>query len=91
MCDKIHFRHKLGMCFMEKKISQILMEDGFFSKELPSEFNSNSLANALEQIDVSKSKLSKQVVNKWSKLVQYSIPKKIISEELPLFHIRYIT
>ncbi|WP_440650145.1 RNA-directed DNA polymerase [Bacillus subtilis] len=61
---------------MEKKISQILMEDGFFSKELPSEFNSNSLANALEQIDVSKSKLSKQVVNKWSKLVQYSIPKK---------------
>ncbi|OJE17823.1 hypothetical protein A9490_13665 [Bacillus thuringiensis] len=61
---------------MEKKISQIIMEDGFFSKELPSEFNSKSLADALEQLDVSKSKLSKQSVNKWSKLVQYSIPKK---------------
>ncbi|GAF20013.1 hypothetical protein JCM19046_4713 [Bacillus sp. JCM 19046] len=66
---------------MEKKISQIIMEDGFYSKELPSEFNSKSLANELNQIDVSKSKLSKLGVNKWSKLIQYSVPKKINLEE----------
>lgn len=61
---------------MENNISQIILEEGFFNKELPSEFNSKALADKLNQIDVSKSKLSRKGVNRWAKLIQYSIPKK---------------
>lgn len=61
---------------MENNISENIIKEGFFNKELPSEFNSRSLADELLQIDVSKSKLSNKGVNKWAKLVQYSIPKK---------------
>ncbi|UPW83553.1 RNA-directed DNA polymerase [Lysinibacillus sp. Ag94] len=60
---------------MESNISEYIISEGFF-RDLPSEFSSYKIGNALEQLDLSPSKLSNQGVNKWSKLLQYSIPKK---------------
>ena len=61
---------------MSNTISKFLIADGFFSKELPSEFNSKKLADSSHLIDLSKSTLSKELFSKWTKLVHFSIPKK---------------
>lgn len=61
---------------MSNTISKFITAEGFFAKELPSEFNSHSLALSSESLDLSKSKLSKKLFSRWTKLIHFSIPKK---------------
>ncbi|MCG7436833.1 reverse transcriptase domain-containing protein [Lysinibacillus fusiformis] len=78
---------------MSNTISKFLLADGFFAKELPSEFNSKTLSEIYNLLDLSKSALSNEIFSKWTKLVNFSIPKKghfrrIASVPHPLHFIR---
>jgi hypothetical protein len=61
---------------MTNGISDYLIREAFFAKELPSEFNSKKLSEIYNIHDLAKSKLSKNIFNKESKLINFSIPKK---------------
>ena len=53
-----------------------LVSDGFFDKELPSEFSSKSLTSNLKLISIDEKTLKNGELNRWTKLIQYSIPKR---------------
>ncbi|WP_176520298.1 RNA-directed DNA polymerase [Priestia megaterium] len=56
-------------------IAKKIVSAGYFAKQIPGEFISNILGEYTYNIDLSKSKLSKQGLNKWCKLIDFSIPK----------------
>ena len=73
-------------------LAKKIISYGYFSKEIPNEFTSEQLGILLDLIDISKSKLSKQLLSKWSKPIEFSIPKienfrRIISVPNPLHYI----
>lgn len=56
-------------------IAQKIISQGYFAKQIPGEFNSELLGEKINLLDLSKSKLSGYIYNKWCKLIDYSIPK----------------
>ncbi|PWE72166.1 hypothetical protein B1R38_18200, partial [Bacillus cereus] len=60
----------------QQSIAKFIIEKGFFSKDIPSEITSTILSKKMDNIDISAATLSNRGLNKWSKLVEYSIPKK---------------
>ncbi|MHA7097721.1 RNA-directed DNA polymerase [Priestia aryabhattai] len=56
-------------------IAKKIVSAGYFATQIPGEFISTSLGEFESLLDLSKSKLSKEGLNKWCKLIDYSIPK----------------
>lgn len=76
----------------EKGIAKKIISTGFFARQIPNEFISASLSENINQINLTKSKLSKEGLNKWCKLIDFSIPKndnfrRILSVPHPLHYI----
>lgn len=76
----------------EKKIAKKILCKGYFAKQIPNEFISISLSENIDSLNLTKSNLSKEGVNKWCKLIDFSIPKtenfrRILSIPHPLHYI----
>ncbi|MGW6666644.1 RNA-directed DNA polymerase, partial [Peribacillus sp. NPDC055009] len=77
---------------VDKDIAKQIVSQGYFSKEIPCEFTSFFLGEHITEFDLSKSKLSNNGLKKWTKLIDFSIPKidnfrRIISIPHPLHYI----
>ncbi|WP_160804471.1 hypothetical protein [Virgibacillus halodenitrificans] len=59
----------------EKEVARKIILNGYFADQIPSEFKSNALSRCVDNLDLSKSRLSKKGLNKWCKLMEFSIPK----------------
>lgn len=59
----------------EKEIAKKIISTGYFTSEIPNEFKSATLSENMDEIDLTVSKLSKRGLNKWCKLIDFSIPK----------------
>ncbi|WP_141228302.1 reverse transcriptase domain-containing protein [Anaeromicrobium sediminis] len=57
------------------ELSKRIVAYGYFSNEIPKEFTSEQLGCSLDLIDTSDSRLSKKLKNKWSKAIEFSIPR----------------
>lgn len=76
----------------KEEITKKIISKGYFAKQIPSEFKSTSLSEHIEKLNLTKSKLSKVGLNRWCKLIDFSIPKnenfrRIISVPHPLHYI----
>ena len=76
----------------KKDISKKIIKSGYFASQIPCEFNSTILSDNIDKLDLSKSKLSKNGLNKWCKLIDFSIPKgenfrRVLSIPHPLHYI----
>lgn len=60
---------------VETEIAKKIISEGYFPIQIPDEFTSTELGNCIDVLDLTKSKLSKVVLNKWCKLIDFSIPK----------------
>ena len=77
---------------VEENISKKIIASGYFANQIPCEFNSITLGDNIDKLDLSKSKLSKNGFNKWCKLIDFSIPKgenfrRVLSIPHPLHYI----
>lgn len=59
-----------------EKIAEKIVSYGYFCKEIPKEFTTEVLGSYVYNLDLSASKLSKNLIRKWTKPVVISIPKK---------------
>ncbi|CAH0309898.1 hypothetical protein SRABI96_04943 [Peribacillus sp. Bi96] len=59
----------------EKGIAKKIISTGYFASQIPGEFKSTTLSENIDVLDLTKSKLSKEGLNKWCKLIDFSIPK----------------
>ncbi|PIH57827.1 RNA-directed DNA polymerase [Paenibacillus sp. LK1] len=73
----IIYGKEYGCDFMSsnENIARKMLNSGFFPKEVPSEFVSATMSEKLESLDLSKSRLSSNTLNKWTKLIDISVPK----------------
>ncbi|WHY72378.1 RNA-directed DNA polymerase [Fictibacillus enclensis] len=76
----------------DKQIAKKILSSGYFASQIPGEFKSTSLCESLDNLDLTKSRLSKEVLNKWCKLIDFSIPKtenfrRVLSIPHPLHYI----
>ncbi|MCM3122887.1 MULTISPECIES: RNA-directed DNA polymerase [unclassified Mesobacillus] len=76
----------------KKEIAKKIISSGYFASQIPGEFKSTSLSENIDILDLTKSRLSKEGLNKWCKLIDFSIPKtenfrRIISVPHPLHYI----
>ncbi|OEF98277.1 reverse transcriptase domain-containing protein [Desulfuribacillus alkaliarsenatis] len=62
---------------IEKEIAKKIISKGYFARQIPSEFESTALSEIIDGLDLTKSKLSKEGLNKWCKLIDFSIPKTV--------------
>ncbi|MBF0706032.1 hypothetical protein IQ283_05375 [Alkalihalobacillus hwajinpoensis] len=74
------------------EIAKKIISSGYFASQIPSEFNSTTLSEIIDSLDLTKSRLSKEGLNKWCKLIDFSIPKtenfrRILSVPHPLHYI----
>ncbi|BBI33461.1 RNA-directed DNA polymerase [Cohnella abietis] len=73
-------------------IAEKIISQGYFPKEIPKEFTSLDIGGHVNTFDLSKEKLTKKGLNKWSKLIDFSYPKtdnfrRTISVAHPLHYI----
>ncbi|MEH7457335.1 RNA-directed DNA polymerase, partial [Bacillus sp. JJ1127] len=76
----------------EKEIARKIVSTGYFASQIPGEFKSTILSKYIDVLDLTKSRLSKEGLNKWCKLIDFSIPKtdnfrRILSVPHPLHYI----
>ncbi|MCY8663243.1 RNA-directed DNA polymerase [Bacillus haynesii] len=76
----------------EKEIAKKIISSGYFASQIPGEFKSTTLSENIDKLELTKSRLSKDGLNKWCKLIDYSIPKtenfrRILSVPHPLHYI----
>lgn len=58
-----------------QEIAKKIISTGYFAPQIPGEFNSLALSENLDSLTLTKSKLSKEGLNRWCKLIDFSIPK----------------
>ena len=85
-----------GNNLTDTEVAKKILSAGYFSKELTKIFTSNELAEKYKEIKITNSELTKKGLNKWCKLIDYSIPKnnnlrRVISIPHPLHYIRLAT
>jgi hypothetical protein len=73
-------------------IAKKIISSGYFASQIPGEFKSTTLSEIIDILDLTKSRLSKEGLNKWCKLIDFSIPKtenfrRILSVPHPLHYI----
>jgi hypothetical protein len=76
----------------EKEIAKKIISSGYFASQIPGEFKSTILSENIDILDLTKSRLSKEGLNRWCKLTDFSIPKtdnfrRILSVPHPLHYI----
>lgn len=59
---------------MTTDIAKLIIEIGFFGKELPSDFSSSTLSSKVSSIDLSNAVLPQNINKKWTKLIHFSVP-----------------
>jgi hypothetical protein len=55
-------------------IAEKIISQRYFPKEIPKEFTSLDIGAHVNTFDLSKEKLTKKGLNKWSKLIDFSYP-----------------